>query len=77
MGTPAPTSWQPPRVPPELSKRSCLIIVPDAAGNWFAWDFVWGHYSGHAPTFVGTNRAEVSRNLQGLGFDVPIWVQPE
>jgi hypothetical protein len=77
MSGPAPTSWQPPRVPPELAKRSCLIIAPDAAGNWFGWRFIWGEYAGTAPTFLGESRAAVNRNLQGIGLDVPVWVEPE
>mgnify|MGYP006288237205 CR=1 FL=1 len=77
MSALAPTTARPPRLPEPLQGRSAVVIAPAGDGCWWAWWFVWGQHNGEVPTNVGRSRAEVSRNLQGLGFDVPVWIEQE
>lgn len=67
-------SLQPPRLPEPLQGRNAVVIRPERDG-WYAYRFTWGEYAGTDPLYVGQSRADVSRNLQGIGFKVPVWIE--
>lgn len=76
MSALALTTARPPRLPEPLQGRSAVVIAPAGDGGWYAWWYVWGQHNGEAPTYMGPDRASVARNLQGIGVNVPVWIEP-